>query len=515
MKNALKMDVFQGAFERGSNSGIGIWLFLGLLGVMALTIHLGCDDLATKTLVWGVAILLAGIAFAYYGDGCFDMFSPKFYVGLTFAIFYGVGAMYPYFHERGGYYSEDIDRVLSYYPQASLVSFSCLIGFMFGYRNKWAIQKGMKSTLLCWRYPKRSIALLWILLATTGSISIVMLIANNAFFQTSTELQSPLFVGAAGFFASGVNVAIAISTAMAIRQRTKPWIITSALTIVLRILLGISSGSKTQVFVGLMFAALSWNYAVKAFTRKQTALLLLVTSAVLLVLMPFSVIYRGALAESASENQSLSLALSQMKITADTLSGMDDRSLLDLTTEYAGARLSNTAIVANILRYQHEGGELHYGSSYARMLLMFIPRFIWPDKPPVTISGAFNVEVFGTTPDNTVLGVETSNTAVGVTMVGEQLYNFPALLAPFGMVLIGMFFRWLYEVFRSGLPRSPVIAIGVYAAWWYIMIFSTNESNWASSFNGAATYTIFMFLLFWVLKMRRMRHELAPVKRWD
>jgi hypothetical protein len=302
---------------------------------------------------------------------------------------------------------------------------------------------------------------------------------------------------------------------MAIRRRTKPWIITSVLSIVVRILLGISSGSKTQVFVGFMFAALSWNYAARAFTRKQTAVLLMVTILVLLVLMPFSVMYRDALTRSASENQSLSLAFSQMKIAADVFSEMDNQSLLDLTIEYASARLSNTVIVANILRYQHEGGELHFGSSYARMLLMFIPRFIWPDKPPATISGAFNVEVLGTKPDNTILGEETSNTAIGITMVGEQVYNFSVLLAPFGMVLIGMFFRWLYEVFRSGLRNGPVIAIGVYLIWWYVMIFSTNESNWASSFNGAATYTLFMFLLFWMLKMRRVRHELAPGKGSD
>lgn len=490
--------------KTGSTKGYArFWALSFLLAGVALAVEIAADSIALRSVVWGVGIFLAGLNLAFLRDGRFDMFEPRFHAGMIFSVFYGLGAIFPFVGNQDGSFSEDVDRAIGFYPQAAMVSFFCVLGFAFGYSAPLAIQWGRRSGVFQWSASRPSAALLWIVLSITGLASYAVLVANSAYLQISTVAQSPLFLSATGFFLNGVTAAIAIAVTLALRTRSGLWRAAATLTIVLRVGLGILTGSKTQAFVGFIIAGLAWNYAAWQFTRKQAAIVLVLTVALLLLMMPFNLRYRDALSEAGLETQSLGVALTQAKTALSLVGETDAESLWSSLVDYASARLSNMVIVANILRYQHEGGELHYGSSYARMLLVFVPRFLWPDKPPATISGAFNVEVFDAQPDRTVLGEETTITAVGITLVGEQVYNFSAYFAPFGIILVGMFFRWLYEAFKSGLHSSPTIAIALYSIWWMILIFQSYESNWASSFNGALTYSAFMVVLFVILRIQK------------
>ena len=425
------------------------------------------------------------------------MFAPRFLVGMTFSIYYGFGALWPFLDDRTGPYSGGVASLLPYFPTAAATSYLCLVGFLVGYENGWIQRVGSRSTLLFWTYSESAIKFLWTLMLVLGATAISLSMAFNTYFQTTTELQTPLFYGAVGFLLNGFYVATVIAVGMAFRSRNRSWRVLAGLTTAFLILMAVPTGSKTMFFIGFMFFAITWNYMAGPFTRRQAVAWFLVGFVALTAMLPFNIAYRDSLLESSSTEQSMSVATSTIATAMQDVADMDLDSLLDLMVDYSGGRFQNISIVAAIIRYQDEGGPLHYGATYGKMLLVVIPRFLWPDKPPITMGQELNRNLFGADSKNV--------TSVGITMVGEQVYNFSPALAPFGMILIGMFFRWLYEVFRAGFRVNPVIATATYASWWYTGVFGSGESNWATGFNGMLTFTLFLFVTFGLLGLRRFR----------
>lgn len=479
----------------GSYGTRDVHILLGMLGALALMVHLGSDDIALRSIAWGTATLVGGIAIAFYGGHRFDLFSPRFLTGVVFALFYGLGSIIPFTGDQSGIFSGDIVRVLPYYPEAAAVSFFCLVGFVTGYESRFVAVWGARSRLLRYARSKGVMEALWLFLAASGTFAFALSIARDAYYQTTTELQSSIFYGSVGFIQNGIYIAATLAVSVALHTRKKIWFMLAAVSIMFLVIFSVPTGSKTMFFITLIFFGIAWNYFRGPLTRKQAVLAISAVLIALLGLMPFNMIYRDRLIASSVKDQSLTHAFTQLASSAEIYGEMEREDLFNLTLDYSQARLSHVVIVANILRYIDEGGELQLGLSYAKMFLLFIPRFIWADKPDVTLGRAVNMNIFGADASDV--------TSVGVTMVGEQVYNFSSVLAPFGIILIGTFFRWMYEVFRAGYRANPVIATSVYAFWWYTGMFSAHESNWAACFNGLVTYTIFLFVVLWLFSVRR------------
>lgn len=485
-------------------SNFFVWLVLLNLGIAAMVVHLGSNEVATRSMAWGLALLIGGVAIAFKGDRRFDMFSPVFFFGISFAVFYGLSAIAPFLMTSRGGYDSMIVQVLPYYPLAAMASFLCLLGFYAGYSNAFAISLGRRSWLLRWDGSPFGRRILWAVLLVMGVCAFVLLVANNAYLQVTTELESPLFYSAVGFIQSGLYFAVSFAVAMALAEGKKFWIWAAWASVLVTLMFGIPSGSKTLSLLAFMLLALALNYARRQFSRKEAALAILAVLAIVMILMPFNAVYRSVLLTAGTTNQSLLGSIESLEEAVDELLDKDMDETMDLAVDYTTSRLSNVSVVANIIRYQDQGGDLHYGESYLRALYGLIPRPIWPEKPGLTIGQEIAVELGYSAPELTRLGQTVSTTSVGITMVGEQIYNFSWVLAPFGMALLGMFYRWAYEVFKRGYQKGlPQLAIGVYACWWYSLVFSANESNFAAVFMGAVKFTIFLLILFVLLKFRR------------
>lgn len=476
-------------------------LLLGA-GVFAGVFHALSNDPAAVSISWGIALLIGGISLAFFGDHRFDMFSPLFFIGMSFAFFYGVPAIAPFALENAGAFAGTVVAVQSYYPLAGMTSFLCMLGLFLGYSSSFAAYAGRSSSLLWWRTSACGEKLLWMVLLAMGVGAFLFLLASDVYLQTTEDLESPLFYSAVGFIQSGLYVAIGFAVASAYKNRTTFWIVAALVTFCVALLFGIPSGSKTLALLAFMLSALAVNYAHKPFSRLTAGVGVFFIIAILAVLMPFNVLYRTQLLTSNYAGQSLSESAVMLKQAAGELADMSIEESIDLTLDYSIARLSNLSVVANVLRYQEQGGTLHYGSSYALALFGLIPRFIWPEKPGLTVGQAIAVELGYSDPKAIRLGTEVSNNAVGITMVGEQVYNFSWVLAPFGMALLGMFYRWIYEVFKSGLRIAPRLAVGIYAYWWYGLVFSAHESNFAAIFMGTVKFTVFLFIFFYVLTFK-------------
>jgi O-antigen/teichoic acid export membrane protein len=80
---------------------------------------------------------------------------------------------------------------------------------------------------------------------------------------------------------------------------------------------------------------------------------------------------------------------------------------------------------------------------------VFIPRFLWPDKPNISIGKEFG-ETFRLT--NTM----DRETEIAITMVGDFYWNFALPGVVVGMCLLGMGYRWFYRRYGAGVGFEPI-----------------------------------------------------------
>ena len=505
MADGSLIAISAGAHERRGALLQPVWLLIAMAGAAAALGTLAATDPKTVAMLWGGALVVGGLSMAFLGDRRFDMFSPVFFFGMSFAIHYGIAAILPYLLGTEGLYSAIITRVLPYYPQAAVVTFGCLVGFFAGYRSRWVARAGRRSRLLLWRLPEAGTRLLWSIMFGLGVLAFALLIVNDAYLQTTTELRSPLFYSTVGFIQYGLWTATAMAVMAVLTSGGRFWRVAAMISVAMALLFGLPSGSKTLALLPVILAGMAWNYARGPLSRGKAAAAVTGAFLALGVLFPLNHFYRAALLTSGSVDQTLLGAAGTFLAVLRELRDEDWAEVQDVALDYGQTRLSHISVVANILRYQDEGGELRYGATYARLLYALVPRIVWPDKPPLTIGKEFAVELGYTQPELYRLGREVSVTSVGITMLGEQVYNFSALLAPIGMVLLGALYRWLYEVFRSGFVAAPVTAVGVYAVWWYGLVFFGAGSNFAANAAGGLKFYVFIVTLLIALKAVRIR----------
>ena len=483
-----------------------LWIVAAYFMITAFTLYLLGGNDVMRVAGSAVGLIICGLMFAFYGDEQFDMFSPAFFWGISFAVFNGVAAIMPFLMPpEAGDFSVAYARGRPYYPLAALVSLCCMLFFFAGYRNKMFASWGKHNTWFIGRTgAERNVRLYWATLLVMGVSYFLILISGGGFDQVTTEVQSPMFYSAAGFLQSGLTVAVPLAITRALSANSeKFWKIAAIISVGVTLLFGLPSGSKTMALLAFMFIAFAWNYGRHRFSRRQALLSVVLVIIVLIVLMPFNAVYRDVLLSSKLAGQGLSENFSMMKDAAVELGERDPQKVIDLALSYTSQRLSDISIVAVLLDYQEKHDDLALGGTYFRLFYMFIPRFIWPEKPSVTFGREVAVKLDLGKSEGVVLGVEMSNTSVGLTFVGEAIYNFSIYLAPLFMFAMGAFYRWLYEAIKAHHPNTDAIVVSVACLVWYVLIFSAHESHMAAQLAGVFKFIIFLWLLQCLLKFRK------------
>jgi hypothetical protein len=224
----------------------------------------------------------------------------------------------------------------------------------------------------------------------------------------------------------------------------------------------------------------------------------------LAILMPFNAIYRDVLLAGDTTNQGMTENFARMSEAVVDLGERDPDALFDLAVGYTSQRLSNIAIVSVLLGYQEANNDIRYGGTYLRLFYVLIPRFFWVDKPPLSFGREVTVRLGLGRAEGRELGSEVSNTSVGLTFIGEAIYNFSVYLAPMFMMLMGMFYRWLYEAIKAQEQYSTAVTVSIACFAWYTLVFTAHESHLAALFAGAIKFAVFLWILQRLLKFKRL-----------
>ncbi len=86
-----------------------------------------------------------------------------------------------------------------------------------------------------------------------------------------------------------------------------------------------------------------------------------------------------------------------------------------------------------------------YGQTFVELILMPIPRFVWPDKPALVASWV----------GKTFLKSDTTGIPAGIT--GELYMNFGIIGMFVGMALIGIIFRWIWLKYQYRLTNPYMV----------------------------------------------------------
>ncbi len=236
-------------------------------------------------------------------------------------------------------------------------------------------------------------------------------------------------------------------------QRYRIWRYAALGTFILGILYALPSCSRLSAIIPfLIYLIVSWYILGKNFWR-----VLIVIVIVTLFIFPFGNICRHPKAFISyqiisADNQNIqkspvvSLVINLSKFTADSFL----------------SRINQSSILSAILNYPQS---LQYRSSFRELVLVFSPpRSLWKDKP-VSINASSNE--FGHRIG--VLAPEDKITGVGPTMVGDWYMNFGIAGIIFGMFLMGMLFRLIYE-YLINWTETSLSGIMIYSVVWVQII---------------------------------------------
>lgn len=113
-------------------------------------------------------------------------------------------------------------------------------------------------------------------------------------------------------------------------------------------------------------------------------------------------------------------------------------------------RLSVVTSVAAIVSDTGRWVDYRYGETLVLApIAVFIPRFLWPDKPSIAIGKEFGATF-------KLVGSMDRETYIAPSFVGELYWNFAVPGVVFGMWLLGMSYRWYYQRYGAGDGFDPI-----------------------------------------------------------
>jgi hypothetical protein len=133
-------------------------------------------------------------------------------------------------------------------------------------------------------------------------------------------------------------------------------------------------------------------------------------------------------------------------------SGSDFRELLNKSV----SRVSLLAQSANVLEETPKAVPYQYGQLYSYLLITFIPRFVWPEKPSVSEANRFYQVTYGLTAEE-----DLNNVAIGVGILTESYISFGWIGVIGIMFLVGIFFDFYQTAFLSKTSGVLMTSLGI------------------------------------------------------
>ena len=155
-----------------------------------------------------------------------------------------------------------------------------------------------------------------------------------------------------------------------------------------------------------------------------------------------------------------------------------------------------------VFDYFHDN-EFWYGASYINIFLQWIPRSVFPNKPPMDDGMYLLNMMYG---EHVTPNMPTSklyfDTSVPFTMEGTLYCNFGILGIIIGCILIGMLYQHVYKILCD--TNYSIIMLLIYQAVMFVFVPSVLHTT--STLITAGVYSIILYLIF-KIKIKKKRYN--------
>jgi hypothetical protein len=203
--------------------------------------------------------------------------------------------------------------------------------------------------------------------------------------------------------------------------------------------------------------------------------------------------------KGAEERTGIGEQLQTVERTLDAITTQNSNKTLDEAFYNIGERIidgvsSAAVVVSNYERLQPF--EAAYGfenNIFTELWTMFIPRFLWKDKPLIYDARAYSDLYFNF-----------SGNSYSMTPISDLLRNFGPLGVPFGMLIIGFFLRFVYAL----LIEDQTVTIGRATAY-YMFVSGLNYEGYYTMvilYGGRILFIVFITFLitdFFLIRKKR------------
>ena len=243
------------------------------------------------------------------------------------------------------------------------------------------------------------------------------------------------------------------------------------------------TGSKTRLLSPLAMVVLTRI----VITRKIRARWIVAGLLLISVIYPVASFYREFVqaGNRLSSVQVLKDPVGALTLISTFVSQFQPVEYLQQGFEATGARFDALGITSVILRDTPSIVPFQNGRTIALIPLAYIPRVIWPGKPITTI-GTWVTDKYVS------VGGAELNTATGPSWIGELFFNFGYIGIIVGMILFGVYFRFLKSYFFHPSSTIPATFAGV------LILFETARSlggGLIQPTNGVAFKVVPIFLI--------------------
>lgn len=380
-----------------------------------------------------------------------DIFEPIYLSSIVFALHFPIHSLIAI--NNGSHilgeppFNNDI---MELWIEALIYLMMCFIVFLFGY---YSASSRKPSFLLCrHRLINRRKALVTaVILFFIGSISFYLLI--NHFGGLYYYLLNKYITRTAwgiGYYT--VLTYFICYASLIIFVLPKSNIILKSTLIVSSILLNIASGSRGALISYLLSLVVCRHYLFCKFNISKMIGFL----AALIPIMTLGNIYRN--------NTSIDLMLAELKQANLT------RYMLEPLQRAYGL----DAII--VILKEIKNGPLLLGETIYPILIAWVPRFLWENKP-LTSPGKLYAETY-------FRGMYMDETAVSATIIGDAIANFHILGAILTSFLSGFVIKIFYNVTIKNRVSSKSYTLGVFV---YSTSFTATFFFWENAIIGAIT----------------------------
>jgi hypothetical protein len=430
----------------------GTFVLLALVTALVAVIP-NMAFIAISAFYVGVFLAYLGLRSDPQGGYLFEVIIPFSVLGF---LYFGVGTMYIVMVPEAMHFPALVPFLLPAHALLTL-GFTC---FLVGYG--WFFRRTLPSPL--GRFAPRHV-LVYLVPAALGAIGLSLDRLQNEGMMNDRGISPAISIlqqfGNLFFF--GWFLAWYMLWAKRLRPSiARPLLV--MLSAMAAMILFFTFGGKQMVVMVLGMPAVAY-YEVKR--RLPAKSMLVVALLFVFIVFPTYNTYRNV-----NRNLDMSRRLDQ---TLSLTRSWDSNKYMDASLFAFLERVSVVTSVAAVISDTGRWVDYRYGETLILAPIgVFIPRFLWPDKPPITIGKEFGATF-------RLIGSMDRETYIAPSFVGELYWNFAVPGVVFGMCLLGMAYRWYYQRYGAGEGFDPIRKAVYFTLFANVLSFESNVAFMATS----------------------------------